>query len=140
MQVTKQFRTETAHRLMNHPGLCKNLHGHSYLFEVTIEGAVKSASGMVLDFKDLKTALEAVIGAWDHAVLLQDSDPLIKALEGVADFRVIVTPMPPTAEWMAGYIASVLRQYNGLPVVAVKVWETTTSYAEWNLHSERSAL
>jgi len=37
MRITKQYRTETAHRLMNYDGKCSHLHGHSYLWEVTAE-------------------------------------------------------------------------------------------------------
>ena len=37
-QLTKQFRLEMAHALVGYDGLCNQIHGHSYLLEVTVEG------------------------------------------------------------------------------------------------------
>ena len=47
--VTRCFTFEAAHQLPWHPGKCRNLHGHGYRLEVTVEGPVND-DGMVLDF------------------------------------------------------------------------------------------
>ena len=54
MILALRFKFDAAHRLMNHSGQCRNIHGHTWLVEVMIEGAVKEESGMVVDFQDLK--------------------------------------------------------------------------------------
>lgn len=36
LTVTKKFKFDAAHMLSGHEGLCKNLHGHQYLLEVTV--------------------------------------------------------------------------------------------------------
>ena len=45
MRIGKLFKFEAAHRLPNHPGKCKNLHGHSYKLEVVVNGEVNFFSG-----------------------------------------------------------------------------------------------
>lgn len=132
MLVTKEFRAEIAHRLMEHPGLCYNIHGHSYVFEITLEGERDEKTNMVLDFKELKEEIEDAIGHWDHALMLFQDDPLAQILP--ADVcRLILTDGHPTAEWMAEEIARRLQEECGLmgQVASVKVWETKTSCAEW---------
>lgn len=137
MKVTKQMRTETAHRLPGHPGRCQYIHGHSYLWEVTLEGE-ELANGMLTDFSDLKHAMTAIIDPFDHALVLQHSNPpnaedaVMQALQvfGIAD-RVMFVNYRPTAENMAQAIANELKeQFYPQFTVYVKLWETTTSYAE----------
>ena len=131
--VTKQFRAEIAHRLPGHPGACQFLHGHSYLFEVSVTGEELDWMGMVVDFKELKAAVEKAVGAWDHSTVLWDRDPLMPILAGQAGVRLITVPFIPTAENMARHIAAETNLWleGKLEVVGVRVWETATSYADW---------
>lgn len=141
--VTKQHRAAIAHRLPNHPGKCKFLHGHEYLFEITVKVSrnhptadiqgIDEETGMVFDFKSLKLVIENVIGPWDHSLILWEDDPLLEAF-GFPGQNLIKFPSIPTAENMAVEIATKLHQELNsyyLVVESVKVWETSTSYAEW---------
>lgn len=132
-RVTKQIVTETSHRLWQHPGACKNIHGHSYMFEVTIEGEIDPDVGMVYDFKTLKVIMEEIIGGWDHALILHHKDPFLYVLQEL-DTKLCVVDWVPTAENMAIEIAKSMTVYfadGGDEVVSVKVRETATSCAEW---------
>ena len=139
--VTKEFKFEAAHRLPNHPGACRHLHGHSYVVQVSVclEGDVLNDQGMVIDFKELKFDMERVIGEWDHALLLYEYDALIDSLRAIDPdgkmMRIIEFSHIPTAENMARYIAGALQHVLSRPVYVhnVKVWETTTSFAEWDI-------
>jgi len=65
--VRRRFEFEAAHRLPSHPGKCRELHGHSYKLFVKVESAVDEASGMVLDFSDLKAIVsDCVVSRLDH--------------------------------------------------------------------------
>ena len=67
MIVRRRFEFEAAHRLPNHPGKCRELHGHSYKLVVQVERPVDSETGMVIDFSDLKqTVGERVLTRLDH--------------------------------------------------------------------------
>ncbi len=56
-------------------GKCNNPHGHghNYILEVTVAGEVDTATGMVLDLKELKKLLEVeVLQLMDHKFLNQE--------------------------------------------------------------------
>lgn len=118
--VTKIFMFEASHRLPHYDGACHNLHGHSYKLEVAVTGVVETDTnnpkcGMIIDFKDLKDIVkEIVVDKYDHSFL--------------NDFFE-----NPTAEIMVEQIAYDLIR--GLPkklqLVSCKLWETTTSYAQF---------
>ena len=151
MQVTKEIKFEAAHRLRHHLGACSNLHGHSYRLQVTLEGEIQR-SGMVVDFGDVSRILKEIVdegkwsGAdeevpWDHSVILNIDDPLLK---GVAQHtgRVIVLPCEPTAEMMVDMFASMIQgalDHEGkhhCRVRRVRLWETEKSCAEWDVYDE----
>lgn len=69
VSVSKEFRFEAAHWIIGHPGKCARLHGHSYRVVVSVEGEVDDTTGMVIDYYDLKKAIEDGIGGWDHSLL-----------------------------------------------------------------------
>ncbi|MDP9387856.1 MAG: 6-carboxytetrahydropterin synthase QueD [Actinomycetota bacterium] len=109
-RVTCSFTFEAAHRLPWHAGRCRELHGHSYRLEVTVEGAV-GASGMVLDFDDLKAVVQReVVGRYDHTYLND-------LLEN------------PTAELLASEAWKRLEAA-GLRLARLRLWETPTSSVE----------
>ena len=67
MIVRRRFEFEAAHRLPNHPGKCRELHGHSYKLFVKVDRAVDETSGMAIDFSDLKTIVrDRVLSRLDH--------------------------------------------------------------------------
>lgn len=113
--ITKQFRFEAAHRLEGHDGKCRNLHGHSYLLEVTVTGPVVQGGptdGMVMDFGDLSDVVnEQIIKQWDH-----------QCLNDIVSFTT-------TAENLATECANRLIK-SGLPISRVRLWETSKAYAE----------
>jgi 6-pyruvoyltetrahydropterin/6-carboxytetrahydropterin synthase len=69
MLITKKFRFEAAHNLVNYQGNCERLHGHSYKLEVTLKGNV-GANGFIKDFKEIEKEVdERVIKLIDHSYL-----------------------------------------------------------------------
>lgn len=162
VSVTKQMRTETGHRLVDYDGKCAHLHGHSYLWEVAAENVNGGLDdkGMVVDFKDLKAAMKAVLDPLDHCMVLHKyKDPIIKlagelqdsSLDGVVFDnvsssvekilassngeipRVLLVPFNPTAENLVDYVAKQLMAHmpTFIKITKVAVWETSTSCAVW---------
>ena len=79
MILRKEYWFESAHFIYNHPGKCRNLHGHSYKLFVCIEGTPEVETGMIIDFDDLsKVVSEQVIAKLDHR-FLNDLIPLSTA-------------------------------------------------------------
>jgi 6-pyruvoyl-tetrahydropterin synthase len=134
--VSKEVIIHAAHRLPampdGHP--CKNLHGHSYRFVVTLATGTLDKEGMTLDFG----VISALIKQYDHVFLgggevVVDGIPQANALGGY----------PTTAEVFASVIGGrltneVLAKANDgakanekIHVVSVELWETATSYVKW---------
>ena len=112
--ITKIMEFEAAHCLTGHKGKCKNVHGHSYKLEVTV-GSDTLVDGMVMDFGDLKNMMKYVVDEYfDHSF--------------INDWF----PGYPTAENMVWWVKEHLSgQLNSCKLVSIRLWETSTSYAEW---------
>jgi 6-pyruvoyltetrahydropterin/6-carboxytetrahydropterin synthase len=56
--------------LPNYNGKCKNLHGHTYYLETTIQGKVDEKTGMIIDFFDLEKVINnKILKFLDHSYL-----------------------------------------------------------------------
>ncbi len=85
VRLTKRLEFSASHRYHNPAwtdernkavfGKCNNPHGHghNYLLEVTVAGAVDPAIGMVVNLYDLKMVLERVLVEFDHKNLQEDT-------------------------------------------------------------------
>ncbi len=136
MKIAKRFRWEAAHRLPWHEGVCRNLHGHSYRMIVELEGE-PDARGMVLDFKHLKRALAPLVEAWDHAILVAETDAELLAVAKQTGWKHAVLPFDTTAENLSDYVAGYLCEHaaemlrtHRIRRVRVRLEETETCYAE----------
>jgi 6-pyruvoyltetrahydropterin/6-carboxytetrahydropterin synthase len=128
-RIYKEVFFEATHRLIHYQGKCFRLHGHQWRVEVWIEGTADERTGIVLDYNCIKE----VVGRFDHQVILNADDPMVASIE--AFHPVVTTPGDPTSEVLAGLIAEMInteaaRQGHDARVVTIRVWESTTCYAE----------
>lgn len=69
-RLTVSLDFSASHAIREYPGKCERLHGHNFVAEVEVEGRrLDPATGMLLDFKLLKTELKAVLEELDHCHL-----------------------------------------------------------------------
>lgn len=129
-QVTKVIEFSYGHRLLEHAGKCRYLHGHNGVAEVDIDADVLDRMGMVIDFGRISEVVKAWIDKnLDHRMLLCRTDPLLETLQRAGE-PIYVTDDNPTAEtiakliWMAAHEA-------GLRVSEVRLWETGNSRATY---------
>lgn len=123
LTISKKFRFEAAHVLPWHDGKCSRLHGHSYVLEVSIRGPIKPdnpedpQSGMVMDFARLgslvKTTVETKLDHHSLNDLMHNP-----TAENLVDYLVTLWVGPLHAE--------------GVKLMRVRLYETETSWAEWN--------
>jgi 6-pyruvoyltetrahydropterin/6-carboxytetrahydropterin synthase len=104
--ITRRLECDAAHRVMQHESKYRNLHGHRYVFEVTVSAPELDALGRVVDFGVIKTKLGEWIDAnWDHNTILWEKDkPLGDAIAAVTDQSIYYLPYNPTAENLAKYL------------------------------------
>jgi len=121
MTITVSRTVSMGHRLMSYVGLCSSPHGHNMRVEVEVLAATKE----FLDFKVVDKVLGEVLEPFDHAMTLQDDDPLVGMLKSLK-FRVNTFPVEPTTEAIAAHVLQRMtaRGFERWLVRSVKVFET----------------
>lgn len=113
-EIEKKFRFEAGHQLVHHNGLCKEPHGHSYLFIVTLLSDRLISSGpkknMVIDFFDLADIVKPMIEEYLDHKWLNDS---LNTDSPTAEF---------IAKWIFDYLAPKLEGLH-----AITLYETESS-------------
>ena len=128
--VVKRVEFCYGHRLLDYEGVCKHPHGHNAVAEIEIRSAALDQRSMVCDFSDVKHLVKSWIDREiDHKMILRSDDPLVNPLRELGE-PVFLVESNPTVERIARLIYEHVQQ-SGLPVVRVKVWETTTSSATY---------
>lgn len=71
MVIWKDFTFEAAHYLPNVPEghKCGRLHGHSFKVQIFVSGPLHSRLGWVMDYADIKAAVQPIIAELDHYYL-----------------------------------------------------------------------
>lgn len=135
VRITKRMEWDMGHRLPDHKSLCRNLHGHRYVVEVTIEANVVETPGdpergMVVDFGRLKEVISGALGYWDHGMMICIEDPWLPTLKKL-DTKIIEVEFIPTAENIAQDLWRYIRHAfeSQLTDCEVTVWETPTCKA-----------
>lgn len=119
-QKMYRLRVETtfaaAHKVVDSNGKCEKLHGHTFTVELFVVSEKLAPNGMVIDFAELKTALQKVTDKLDHSYLNENAE--------VGN---------PTSENIAKYFFNHLKET--LPetpkLEKIRVWESPKSWAEY---------
>jgi len=115
VRLSKSFRFEAAHDLPTFPDghKCRRLHGHSFRFDVFVEGDVDEKLGYLIDYGDIKKVVDPLVRRLDHYYLNE--------IEGLSN---------PTSEIIARWLWQELKPQ--LPLLAsIVVHETCTSTCEY---------
>ena len=130
-KLYKEVYFESAHRLLHYEGKCNRIHGHQFRVEVWLEGEVDPTTQILVDYNVLKQ----IINRFDHQIILNREDPIVPVLSAFQE--VITTTGDPTSELLARLIADEITEGCGqgerfISVTKIRVWESTSSYAEVN--------
>ncbi len=113
MRIGATFTFEAAHRLPNLPEghKCRNLHGHNYQLDVTIEGKLDEC-GFVMDYAELEEIVGPIVQRVDHRYL--------NDVEGLEN---------PTSEIMLEWFMARIKPRIAAPVT-LRLYETNRYWAE----------
>ena len=109
-----------AHQLKMVGEKCENLHGHNWKIEVYLEGEELKASGVLMDFGEIKRHVAEIVGRLDHKFLNET---------GMFDSNC-----PPSSENIARHITVELQAAIGEPgvkVSRVSAWESENACATY---------
>ena len=121
-QVTCEFTFEASHQLRRDDwtdaeneavfGNCVRLHWHSYRLLVTVRGAIDEQTGMVVNFREVKQAVDSrIIERLDH----RHVNDVLGELA--------------TAENLCYWIGKELAPVFGSRLYRIELWETRNAYA-----------
>lgn len=116
VRLSKSFHFEAAHSLPTFPPghKCRRLHGHSFRFDVIVEGDVEEKKGYLIDYGEIKAAVGPIVDQLDHYHLNE--------IEGLSN---------PTAENLARWLWQRIKP--NLPLLArIVLHETCTSSCEYS--------
>jgi 6-pyruvoyltetrahydropterin/6-carboxytetrahydropterin synthase len=118
-EICVEYSFAAGHALRGYKGKCENVHGHNYKVQVTVGGEQLNATGLLMDFVDLRAAIKKLVERLDHR-FLNDLPPFDQ--------------LNPSAENLAKYFCEGVEpqvQAQGLRVQGVRVWETDTTWATY---------
>jgi len=142
-EITKRnFKFEAAHRLIQlpdgHP--CRNLHGHSWKVEVSLEGDINKNTGFVLDFGELKEIDTYLKNNFDHAVLISSKDTeLLEICNKIKTKYFYFKDVEYlSAETLSKYICvnlilPIITANKNILMASVSVWETENNKATYSI-------
>ena len=129
--VTKRIEFCYGHRLLDYDGVCKHPHGHNAVAEIDVRTDRLDARNMVADFSDIKRLVKGWIDReLDHKMILRHDDPLVAPLRELGEPMYLLESNP-TVERIARLIFEKTAEL-GFQVVAVRVWETPSSFASFS--------
>ena len=120
-EVAVEQSFASAHALRNYKGRCENVHGHNWKVRVVIEGEKLDATGMLVDFLDVKSFMGEILDRIDHQFLneIPPFDVVNPSAENIAEYfyqqmtgKLAETPVP-------------------VRIREVKIWETEIQSATY---------
>lgn len=143
LKITRKLEFDAGHRIPDHRSQCRNLHGHRYVIEITLEGDLVDVvgapdRGMVMDFADVKSlAMEHLVGQWDHAFIVYEGDRQVRDfLVSMPDHKTVVLDCIPTVENLAVVAFRILSEvYDAhygvnLRLKHLRLYETPNCWAD----------
>ncbi len=121
-EVMIERNFSSAHQLRGYKGKCENLHGHNYRVEIFARGRELDHIGLLVDFGDLKTAADDIVGYLDH--------------RNINELPPFDAELNPSAENLARYILERVAARVGderVQVYKVRCYETPTSVATYQV-------
>lgn len=132
MKVAKEFKWEMGHRLPEHFGNCKNIHGHSYKMIVEFEGQLNAAD-MIIDFYDIDKIISPLVEKLDHAFMVNKNDvQVIEFLDKIKSKKLVVD-FNSTVENICKFVLSEIKKFEmpkNISSVTVRLYETNVDFAE----------
>jgi len=145
--ISRKGNFDSGHRVMNEAMKCFNLHGHTYLYELTFSFENMEEIGYAIDFKEIKRVFcQWIDDILDHGMILNPKDT--KIIETTKEYKSKLWLMSlngedeycnPTVENIAKevFLAMVVLSETlykdtptGLAIHKIKIYETPNCWTE----------
>ena len=145
--ITRKGNFDSGHRVMNEFMKCFNIHGHTYLYELTFSFENMEEIGYAIDFKEIKRVFcQWIDDTIDHGMILNPKD--FKLIETTREYKTKLWLMSlngpgeycnPSVENIAKEIFLAMEilsttlykdSKTGLKIHKVTIYETPNCYTE----------
>ena len=144
--ITRKGTFDSGHRVMNERMKCYNLHGHTYLYELTFEFDSMKSIGYALDFKEVKrVGCQWIDDYLDHGFIANPNDHECIGAANATGSKVWLMGLNgrdycnPTAENIAKEIFLAMEilfeSHPQLRISLIRLYETPNCYTECILDS-----
>lgn len=137
-RLRKGVHIDFAHTVLNYPGACRSIHGHTWFFEVCLQTQVLDKYGFVLDFGVLKQkVLTPIHDFLDHSFITGESvakevhpafTQLGKALKASPDANRFVSNFHNAKQYLRGGMKLIVFPFNPTAELLCK-WFYQTTYS-----------
>lgn len=147
--ITRKGNFDSGHRVMNEFMKCFNIHGHTYLYELTFSFENMEEIGYAIDFKEIKRVFcQWIDDILDHGMILNPKDKLL--IETTKSYKTKLWLMSlngkdeycnPSVENIAKEVFLAMdiisetlydKSKTGLKIHNVKIYETPNCYTDCN--------
>lgn len=94
MRSITSLKIQYAHRFLGYEGEAQYLHGHQGSLQIEVEGTVNEENGFVVPCNDIKRIAWDYLKNFDHALILQENDPLLPSILKVYEEQGIKNGSP----------------------------------------------
>ena len=138
--ITRKGNFDSAHRVLNEKFKCYNVHGHTYLYELTFQFDSMERIGYAIDFKEIKrVASQWIDDLLDHGVLVNPKDSAVIICAHDTNSKIWFMSLNgesnycnPTVENIAKEIFLAMKilfsEYKSLKINKVKIYETPNCF------------
>jgi len=140
--ISRKGNFDSGHRVMNERMKCFNIHGHTYLYELTFEFNEMEEIGYAIDFKEIKrVGCQWIDDLLDHGMILNPKDT--KLIETTKEYGTKLWEMSlngdgeycnPSVENIAKEIFLAMmvlfQPYKDLKIHKITIYETPNCWTE----------
>jgi len=133
--ITRQTTFDAGHRVMNEKMKCFNIHGHTYICELTFEFKEMEEIGYAVDFKEIKrVGCQFIDDYLDHAFIANPEDKEMIKVNKKLGSKIWTMSLNgnaycnPTAENISKELFLIMKtlfvNYPLLEIYKIRLWET----------------
>ncbi|MHB9294631.1 hypothetical protein PilKf_00355 [Pillotina sp. SPG140] len=127
--ITK-LNIQYAHRFLGYIGEAQYLHGHTGTLTIEVEGGVNTSNGFVVACNSIKNHAWEYLVNFDHAIILQEEDPILPELLKVYEVQGIKDGSPFNTSVGVAFDTELAKAYPKCRLVVVKKVATVENLLE----------
>ncbi|GHT93309.1 hypothetical protein FACS1894140_6320 [Spirochaetia bacterium] len=127
--ITK-LNIQYAHRFLGYIGEAQYLHGHTGTLTIKVEGGVNTSNGFAVACNSIKNHAWEYLVNFDHAIILQEEDPILPELLKVYEAQGIKDGSPFNTSTGVAFDTGLAKAYPKCRLVVVKKVATVENLLE----------